>query len=116
MSTLNMSIKRDYLLRKIFPGNLNEAFSLAEIDVILKLTAISTNKIALFQFPRKISEEVDLYNQQVENNNKFYFKNELKFVVNFNLLIVLIWQTYQYKLTFRITADGFEHRDKCHFL
>ena len=53
MRVLNMSIKRNYFLRKIFRSNLNKEISLAEIDVILKLTSISINKIALFQYPRK---------------------------------------------------------------
>ena len=54
MRTVNMSIKPDYLLRKIFGGNLNETFSLAGIDVISKSPVISTNKIASFQFPLKM--------------------------------------------------------------
>ena len=52
MSILNISIKHNYQLRKIFRGNLNQAISSAEIDIMLKLISISTNKIALFQFQR----------------------------------------------------------------
>ena len=42
------------LLRKIFHGNLDEAISLAKIDVSLKVTSILSNEIASFRFPRKI--------------------------------------------------------------
>ena len=35
-----MSVKYDYLLRKIFRRNLNEAISLAEMDVLVKWTLI----------------------------------------------------------------------------
>ena len=43
-----------FLQKKIFCRNLNEAISLAEIDVTLKVMSISTNEIALFRFPPKI--------------------------------------------------------------
>ena len=44
----------NFLMRKIFSGNLNEVISLVEIDVTLKRTSVSTNEIASFEFPRKI--------------------------------------------------------------
>ena len=44
----------NFLLKKIFRGILNEAISLAEIDVTFKVTSISTNEIVLFRLPRKI--------------------------------------------------------------
>ena len=42
------------LLMKIFSENLNEAISLAEMDVFLNLMSISTNGIASFRFRWKI--------------------------------------------------------------
>ena len=44
----------NFLLQKIFRGNLNEAISLAEIDVTLKETYILTNEIPSVRFPSKI--------------------------------------------------------------
>ena len=45
-------VKVNFLLRKFFRGNLNEVISLAEID---EVKSISTNEIASFRFPQKIS-------------------------------------------------------------
>ena len=50
----NGNIKRNFLLRKIIRRNLNEAVSLAEINVDLKVTSISTSEIASFRFLKKI--------------------------------------------------------------
>ena len=50
----NGNIKRNFLLRKIIRRNLNEAVSLAEINVALKVTSISTSEIASFRFLKKI--------------------------------------------------------------
>ena len=50
----NGNIKRNFLVRKIIRGNLNEAVSLAEINVTLKVTSISTSEIASFRFLQKI--------------------------------------------------------------
>ena len=50
----NGNIKRNFLVRKIIRRNLNEAVSLAEINVTLKVTSISTSEIASFRFLQKI--------------------------------------------------------------
>ena len=50
----NGNIKRNFLVRKIIRRNLNEAVSLAEISVALKVTSISTSEIASFRFLQKI--------------------------------------------------------------
>ena len=50
----NGNIKRNFLLRKIIRRNLNEAVSLAEINVALKVTSISTSETASFRFLKKI--------------------------------------------------------------
>ena len=50
----NGNIKRNFLLRKIIRRNLTEAVSLAEINVALKVTSISTSEIASFRFLKKI--------------------------------------------------------------
>ena len=47
-----MTFMVKFLLRKIFRENLNEAISLAKIDVTLKVTSVSTN--ILFSFPPKM--------------------------------------------------------------
>ena len=44
----------NFLLKKIFGGNLNKGTLLAEIDFTLKVTYILTNEIASVRFPRKI--------------------------------------------------------------
>ena len=54
MNLIKIFFKRNFLLRKIFRRNLNEAVSLAEIDETLKVTSMSINEIASFRFPRKI--------------------------------------------------------------
>ena len=43
----------NFLLRKIFRGNLNEAISLTETDVTFKVTSVSTNEIVPFRSQRK---------------------------------------------------------------
>ena len=50
----NVGVMVNFLLRKIFRKNLNEAISLAEIAVTLYLMSISTTGIASFRFLRKI--------------------------------------------------------------
>ena len=50
----NGNIKRNFLVRKIIRRNLNEAVSLAEINVTLKVTSISTSEIASFRFLQNI--------------------------------------------------------------
>ena len=47
-----MTFMVKFLLRKIFRENLNEAISLAKIDVTLKVTSVSTN--ISFSFPPNI--------------------------------------------------------------
>ena len=42
-----MTFMVNFLLRKIFRGNLNEAISLAKIEVTLKVMSVLTNNIAL---------------------------------------------------------------------
>ena len=49
----NGNIKRNFLVRKIISRNLNEAVSLAEISVALKVTSISTSEIDSFRFLQK---------------------------------------------------------------
>ena len=44
----------NFFLKKTFHENLNEATSLTEIDVTLKVTYILTNEIPSVRFPRKI--------------------------------------------------------------
>ena len=44
----------NFLLKKIFRGNLSEVISLTEIDVTFKVVSNSTDEIASFRFPRKI--------------------------------------------------------------
>ena len=46
----------NFLLGKVFRGNLNEAILLAEIDVTLKVTSILTNEIASFRFNEQLRE------------------------------------------------------------
>ena len=48
------NIKRNFPVRKIIRRNLNEAVSLAEISVALKVTSISTSEIASFRFLQNI--------------------------------------------------------------
>ena len=48
------------LLMKIFSENLNEAISLAEMDVFLNLMSISTNGIASFRFRWKILKNAEI--------------------------------------------------------
>ena len=50
----NGNIKGNFLLRKIIRRNLNEAVSLAEMNVALKVRSISTSEIASFRFLQKI--------------------------------------------------------------
>ena len=45
------NIEMKWIKIKIFRGNLNEAISLAKIDVTLKVMLISTNEVASFQIP-----------------------------------------------------------------
>ena len=47
----NNDLKVNFLLSKIFRGNLKEAISLVERDITSKVTSISTNEIASFRFP-----------------------------------------------------------------
>ena len=49
----NGNIKRNFLL-KIIRRNLNEAVSLAEMNVALKVRSISASEIASFRFLQKI--------------------------------------------------------------
>lgn len=44
----------NFLIRKISRGNLNDAISLVETDVIFKVASVSANKIASFRLSRKI--------------------------------------------------------------
>ena len=48
------SLMVNFLLRKIFLGNLTGVISLVEIDVIFKVKSISANEIVSFRFPREI--------------------------------------------------------------
>ena len=43
----------NFLLRKIFHENLNEAMPLTKFDATLKVSPISTNEIASFRLSRK---------------------------------------------------------------
>ena len=48
------------LLMEIFSENLNEAISLAEMDVFLNLMSVSTNGIASFRFRWKILKNAEI--------------------------------------------------------
>ena len=48
------TVKINFLLRKIFHGNLIEAISLVEIDAILTVTTIQAIEITPLRFPPKI--------------------------------------------------------------
>ena len=72
-----------FLLRKIFGENLNEAISLAEIDVSLKVTSISTKETASFRLPRKIFLKKKLTIKLTACQNKFAGRSYFQIVIIF---------------------------------
>ena len=73
----------NFLLRKIFRGNLNEANSLAEIDFDVKVQSISTSEIASFRFPPNIFLKTKLNFTCLPMKNQ---QHSLK-VLNSNLIV-----------------------------
>lgn len=62
-----------FFFRKIFLENLNEAMSLVEIKITLKVTSISVNGISSFRFSREFIRKRKLcFNQAWKTRNSCY--------------------------------------------
>ena len=72
MSILNISIKHNYQLRKIFRGNINEAISLAEIDIKF---------ISIFKIFEQIAP-LEMYDRVLNTSLKWLVLNHLSVILH----------------------------------
>ena len=68
------AFKFNFLLRKIFLQNLNEATSFVETDITFKMTSILVNEIIQFRFPRKIFHKRKLTIEYQQSVSTFELK------------------------------------------